>query len=69
VHGREPAPSIHFCPTDPVSVEVDAAPYWWSKPLNELRLTTFIKPFFHDGSKTALPEPMRITGAQSRTVK
>jgi putative SOS response-associated peptidase YedK len=62
-------PSYNVCPTDPVDVVVDRegkrelevmrwgiVPFWWSKPLKELRLATFnarvetvtTKPFFRE---------------------
>jgi putative SOS response-associated peptidase YedK len=62
-------PSYNVCPTDPVDVvleregkrELEAmrwgiVPFWWSKPLKELRLATFnarvetgtTKPFFRE---------------------
>ena len=63
-------PRFNVCPTDPADVVVpnDGArelvemrwglvPFWWSKPLKELRLATFnarletvtTKPFFREG--------------------
>jgi putative SOS response-associated peptidase YedK len=65
-------PSFNVCPTDPVDTIVarerhrelvtmrwGLAPFWWSKPLKELRLATFnarvetveIKPFFREPFK------------------
>jgi putative SOS response-associated peptidase YedK len=65
-------PSYNVCPTDPVDVVVDLdgkrelkqmrwglVPYWWTKPLKELRLATFnarvetveTKPFFREPFK------------------
>jgi len=72
--GETPAnwrPSHNVCPTDPVGMIALAGgrrtferlrwgliPYWWSKPLKELRLATFnaraetveTKPFFREAS-------------------
>jgi hypothetical protein len=62
-------PSFNVCPTDPVAIVVahegnrelvqirwGLVPYWWNKPLKELRLATFnarietvtTKPFFRE---------------------
>jgi putative SOS response-associated peptidase YedK len=66
-------PSFNVCPTDPVDVVVEQdgqrqlevmrwglIPFWWSKPLKELRLATFnarietvtTKPFFREPFKS-----------------
>ncbi len=66
-------PSFNVCPTDPVDAVVEhegqrnlevmrwgLVPFWWSKPLKELRLATFnarvetltTKPFFREPFKS-----------------
>jgi len=56
-------PRYNVCPTDPVDVVTAAegglVPWWWSKPMNELRIATFnaraetveTKPVFRDAFK------------------
>jgi len=64
-------PSFNVCPTDPIDVVVEREghrlevtrwgliPFWWNKPLKELRLATFnarvetvtTKPFFREPFK------------------